>query len=70
MMKQLALGLIKAYRYTLSPLMGNNCRFHPSCSDYAYQAIQTYGLLKGAWLGIRRLLRCHPWSAGGFDPLP
>ena len=64
------LGLIKAYQYVLSPVFGPSCRFHPSCSDYAYQAIERYGPLKGLILAIKRLLRCHPFHPGGVDPVP
>ncbi|MGB4704178.1 MAG: membrane protein insertion efficiency factor YidD [Candidatus Saccharicenans sp.] len=69
-MKYIALGLIKAYQLLISPLLGSRCRFYPSCSEYTYEAIKKYGLLKGCWLGSRRLLRCHPWHPGGFDPVP
>ncbi len=69
-MKCLVLGLLKVYRYALSPMLGNNCRYVPSCSDYAEQAIQKFGVMKGAALAVRRLARCHPWHPGGFDPLP
>jgi uncharacterized protein len=61
---------VRAYRYALSPLLGANCRFHPSCSDYAAEALETHGALKGSWLGLRRVARCHPWCGGGFDPVP
>lgn len=64
------LALIRCYQYVLSPLLGPNCRFFPSCSDYAIQAIEKYGALKGSYFGLKRLLRCHPWNPGGFDPLP
>ena len=69
-MRKLALVLIQFYRYAISPLMGNRCRFHPSCSCYAHEAISTHGLARGGWLTLRRLSRCHPWHAGGFDPVP
>ncbi|MDI6845268.1 MAG: membrane protein insertion efficiency factor YidD [Candidatus Saccharicenans sp.] len=69
-MKYIALGLIKAYQLLISPLLGSRCRFYPSCSEYTYEAIKKYGFLKGCWLGSRRLLRCHPWHPGGFDPVP
>ena len=69
-MNKAALFLIRLYRWTLSPLLGRHCRFEPTCSLYAYDAIEKYGFLKGAWLGLRRLLRCHPFHAGGFDPVP
>ncbi|MDX1654920.1 MAG: membrane protein insertion efficiency factor YidD, partial [Candidatus Competibacteraceae bacterium] len=54
----------------LSPWLGNNCRFYPSCSQYAIEAVDLYGPLKGPWLALRRLLRCHPWHRGGVDPVP
>jgi putative membrane protein insertion efficiency factor len=69
-MRSILLLLIRAYRYAISPLLGSNCRFHPSCSEYALEALQTYGAVKGTWLSLRRVLRCHPWSPGGYDPVP
>lgn len=69
-MKAVALFLIRAYQLTLSPLLGNHCRYHPTCSAYAREAIEKHGLLKGVRLGARRLLRCHPFHAGGIDPVP
>jgi len=68
--KVLALALIRVYQATLSPLLGRGCRYEPTCSAYTYEAIAKYGFLKGAYLGGRRLLRCHPLHAGGFDPVP
>ncbi|HEX7116015.1 MAG TPA: membrane protein insertion efficiency factor YidD [Steroidobacter sp.] len=62
--------LLRFYRYCLSPLVGPTCRFYPSCSCYAEQAIETHGALRGSYLTVRRLLRCHPWNAGGYDPVP
>ncbi|TMG76988.1 MAG: membrane protein insertion efficiency factor YidD [Betaproteobacteria bacterium] len=62
--------LIRAYRYVVSPLLGMHCRFHPSCSAYALEALERYGTARGAWLALRRLVRCHPWHPGGYDPLP
>ena len=64
------LGVIKLYRYVISPFLGNRCRFHPSCSEYAVEAIQIHGPFKGFLLGIWRILRCAPWGKGGFDPVP
>jgi len=69
-MKALLLGAIRAYRLVLSPWWGGQCRFTPSCSEYAAEAITRHGSLSGSWLALRRLARCHPWCAGGFDPVP
>jgi putative membrane protein insertion efficiency factor len=68
--RHLAALLIRIYQLTLSPLLGPRCRFYPSCSQYALEAIQRFGVLKGGWLALARLARCHPWHAGGFDPVP
>ena len=62
--------LVRAYRYFVSPLLPQACRFYPSCSAYAEQALQDHGALRGGWLAARRLCRCGPWHAGGFDPVP
>jgi len=62
--------LIKVYQYAISPLLGSNCRYSPTCSSYAIQAIQEWGPLKGSWLGIKRIGRCHPWGGEGYDPVP
>lgn len=64
------LALIRVYQYLFRPLLGNNCRFYPSCSDYAREAIERHGALSGGWLAVRRILRCHPYHPGGFDPVP
>ena len=69
-MRALALALIRLYQWTLSPLLGPNCRFHPSCSHYAAEAIERFGILRGGWLALKRIGRCHPWNAGGYDPVP
>ncbi|RME12983.1 MAG: membrane protein insertion efficiency factor YidD [Ardenticatenia bacterium] len=69
-MKRLALGLIRFYQRYISPLTGPTCRFQPTCSHYTYEAIEKYGLIKGMWLGIKRILRCHPFHPGGYDPVP
>ena len=63
-------GLLAAYRYSLSPLIGSHCRYQPTCSDYAMQAIARHGGMVGGWMTVRRLLRCHPWGGSGFDPVP
>ncbi len=69
-MKSLALELIRLYQLTLSQVMLPSCRFAPSCSQYTYEAITKYGFVKGVWLGIKRLARCHPFHPGGYDPVP
>ncbi|MFH0913783.1 MAG: membrane protein insertion efficiency factor YidD [Chloroflexota bacterium] len=69
-MKALSLALIKLYQETLSRVMPKNCRFTPTCSDYTYQAISKFGLVKGIWLGAKRLARCQPLHPGGYDPVP
>lgn len=69
-MKRLLLSLIRFYRRWISPALPPACRFYPSCSEYAYQAIEKYGARRGGWMGLRRLSRCHPWHPGGFDPVP
>ncbi len=69
-MKYLALGLILFYRKAISPWMPPSCRFHPTCSHYAYEAIEKHGFLKGSWLGLKRISRCHPFNPGGYDPVP
>ena len=62
--------IIRAYQYGISPLLGNCCRFYPSCSTYSIEAIKTHGILGGSYLMLRRILRCHPWHQGGIDPVP
>ena len=69
-MKYIGLGLIRLYQLTLSPLLPPSCRFTPTCSHYTYEAIDKYGLLKGSWMGFKRILRCNPFNAGGYDPVP
>lgn len=69
-MKTLLLLLLRGYQYLLRPLLGNNCRFAPSCSDYAREAVERYGAWHGAWLAVKRVGRCHPYHPGGFDPVP
>ena len=67
---QAATAAVGAYRRYVSPLLGRHCRFHPTCSRYAQEAVGVHGLARGAWLALRRLLRCHPLHPGGFDPVP
>jgi len=69
-LSQLLVGLVRSYQLLLSPLLLRSCRYYPSCSEYARQALLKYGPLKGSWLALRRLLRCHPWHPGGQDPVP
>jgi putative membrane protein insertion efficiency factor len=69
-MKSIVLASIRTYKKVLSPFLGNHCRYFPTCSSYADEAIRKYGLLKGSFLGGKRLLRCHPFHAGGIDPVP
>lgn len=71
MMKKGILFLIRAYSYAISPLLGANCRFHPTCSAYAAQAVDRHGVVKGLFLAVRRMIKCHPWHRGSFhDPVP
>lgn len=69
-MKRLLLAMVRGYRLVLSPWWGRQCRFTPTCSEYALEAIERHGAIRGPWLALRRILRCHPWHAGGFDPVP
>lgn len=69
-MTRLFIGLIRVYQYLISPLLGPRCRFVPTCSDYSCQALAKYGAVKGGWLGIKRICRCHPRHPGGYDPIP
>ena len=62
--------LIRVYQWTISPMLGARCRFYPSCSCYAHEALERHGALAGTWLAAKRLSRCHPFSAGGYDPVP
>lgn len=68
--KKIAIILLILYKKLVSPILGENCRFYPSCSDYAREAIEQHGVLKGIWLACKRLLKCQPWHEGGFDPVP
>jgi putative membrane protein insertion efficiency factor len=69
-MRRILMGIIRVYQWTLSPLLGPRCRFYPSCSCYTHTAIERHGAVRGLWLGVRRLLRCHPFVEGGYDPVP
>jgi putative membrane protein insertion efficiency factor len=69
-MKALLTALLRFYQIAISPMMGPRCRFYPSCSNYAIEALQVHGAAKGSWLTARRVCRCHPWNAGGVDPVP
>jgi uncharacterized protein len=69
-MRALAIFLIRAYQLLISPMLGSRCRFYPSCSNYALEALRLHGLPHGSWLALRRLARCHPLCAGGVDPVP
>ena len=69
-MRTLLTWPIKFYRWFISPMLGQNCRFYPSCSSYALEAIERHGAVHGSWLATRRVCRCHPWNAGGYDPVP
>ena len=68
--QRLLILVIRAYQVLVSPFMGSHCRYYPCCSNYTLTAIQQHGCIKGSWFGIRRILRCHPFSAGGIDPVP
>ena len=69
-MKYVLIWLLKGYRFAISPLYGQVCRFYPTCSAYALEAVTEHGALRGSWLAVRRIGRCHPWNPGGYDPVP
>lgn len=69
-MKQVVIALIRGYQRFISPLLASNCRFQPTCSHYTLEAVERYGVLKGLWLGAKRIGRCHPFNPGGYDPVP
>jgi putative membrane protein insertion efficiency factor len=69
-MRRIMISLIKLYQTILSPFVGQHCRFYPSCSSYALEALEKHGTLRGLWLSIKRVSRCHPWHEGGVDPVP
>ena len=68
--RRAAIRVVRGYQLLLSPLLGNNCRFQPTCSQYCIEAIERHGVLRGGWLAIRRIGRCHPWGGSGYDPVP
>lgn len=70
MIKTLFITLIKGYRLLISPLFPPACRFHPTCSQYAIEALETFGIIQGSWLALKRISRCHPYHPGGYDPIP
>jgi len=67
---QMLIGLVHVYRLVLSPILGVNCRFQPSCSAYTLEALQRHGAIRGGWLALCRILKCHPWGGSGYDPVP
>lgn len=67
---QALLGSIRAYQKVLSPVFGRNCRYHPTCSHFTYEAVEIHGAVRGSWMGVKRIGRCHPFREGGFDPVP
>lgn len=69
-MKYLLIGLVRLYQLIISPYTPSSCRFHPTCSRYGIEALQKHGAIKGTWLTLKRIARCHPWSKGGYDPVP
>lgn len=69
-MRKILVLFVRVYRYAVTPFLGNNCRFYPTCSSYAEQALTEHGPVKGSWLAMRRICRCHPWHPGGVDPVP
>lgn len=69
-MRRVLIALVRAYQYALSPWWGGQCRFTPTCSHYAIEALERHGAAGGSWLALRRILRCHPWGHGGYDPVP
>lgn len=68
-LQRLLIGILRAYRTAVSPLLGAHCRFHPTCSAYAAEALGEHGAARGTWMGVRRILRCHPYNPGGYDPV-
>lgn len=70
LISKLLIFLVRVYQYTISPLLGANCRYMPTCSEYSVQALKIHGPLKGSWLALKRILSCHPWGGHGYDPVP
>ena len=70
MLGKLLIGLVRGYQRWVSPMTPPSCRFHPTCSEYAMEALRTHGAFKGTWLAVRRIGRCHPWGGSGYDPVP
>lgn len=70
LMVRLLVMMIRGYQLAVSPMLGDRCRFYPSCSEYSMEALRRHGPLRGLWLGVRRIGRCHPWHPGGYDPVP
>ena len=70
MAKHIVLGVLSFYKLAVSPYLPSQCRFHPTCSEYAADAVAEHGVAKGGWMGLKRLVRCSPWATGGFDPVP
>lgn len=68
--RKAAIGLVRFYQYAISPWLGGNCRFYPSCSEYSVQALREWGIFKGGWLALKRISKCHPWGGRGVDPVP
>jgi uncharacterized protein len=69
-MNRLLIWLLRGYQLLVSPMLGQNCRFYPTCSNYAIEAVRAHGAVRGGWLAARRVCRCHPWNEGGVDPVP
>jgi uncharacterized protein len=70
MMRSMLLMPIRVYQYAISPFLAPHCRYHPTCSEYAAEAITRHGASRGLWMGVKRVARCHPWAEGGYDPVP